>query len=250
MAQYLIDNHKFKESNDKFEDNLIYKKNGIYLIQTSQELLYLNEPKFDTSAYIFLSCHKSKSRIPSLTAHFPGNFSYLNSFGGFPSELAYTYPSLHKEYFQQINRLKKNVLGYSIVTEPMHHGPTSFSKPILFVEIGSSEAQWNDNIAIETVCDTIIKVIESRCYADKIAIGFGGPHYSEKFTELIINSDYALGAIMPKYALPNINTSILNQMINRSIEKVSFAILDWKGMINKEKIMMLINDSELEIVKI
>lgn len=250
MAQYLIDNHKFEESNDKFENNPIYKKNGIYLIQTSQELLYLNESKFDTTAYIFLSCHKSKSRIPSITAHFPGNFSNLNSFGGFPSELAYTYPSLHKEYFHQINRLKKNVLGYSIVTEPMHHGPTSFSKPILFVEIGSSETQWNDHVAIETVCDAILKIIESSYSAEKIAIGFGGPHYSEKFTKFIINSDYALGAIMPKYALQNINESILNQMINRSIEKVSFAILDWKGMINKEKIMRLIDASELKIVKI
>lgn len=250
MAQYLLDNYEFKKTYDKFEGNPIYINKKICLLQTSQELLYLNEPKFNPDAYIFLSCHKSKSGTPSLTAHFPGNFSKFNSFGGAPSDLAYTYPSLHKKYFRQINQLKNNVLEYSIVTEPMHHGPTSFSKPVLFVEIGSSEEQWKDNVAIKTVCDAIMQTVENRYSASKISIGFGGPHYSEKFTKFIIDSDYALGAIMPKYALPNINKSILNQMINRSIEKISYAILDWKGIKNKEQIISIIDSAGLKIVKI
>ena len=250
MAQYIINNYKFKKTHDIFDDNPIYVKNNVSLLQTSQELLYLNEPRFNPDAYIFLSCHKSKSGTPSLTAHFPGNFSKINSFGGAPSDLAHTYPSLHKQYFNQLNQLKNKVIGYSIVTEPMHHGPTSFSKPVLFIEIGSSETQWKDNIAIETVCDAIMKTIENIYLEAKISIGFGGPHYSEKFTKFIINSDYALGAIMPKHALSNINQSILNQMINRSIEKVSYALLDWKGINNKEEVVSLIDSAGLKIVKI
>ncbi|MFC1754431.1 ornithine carbamoyltransferase, partial [Thermoproteota archaeon] len=36
------------------------------------------------------------------------------------------------------------------VTTDVIDGPTSFSKPVLFVEIGSSEEQWKDNVAIKT----------------------------------------------------------------------------------------------------
>ena len=112
----------------------------------------------------------------------------------------------------------------------MHYGPTSFSKPVLFVEIGSSETQWQDHIAISTVCEAIVWTIERESSARKIAIGFGGTHYSEKFTKIITDSDYALGAIIPKYALPNLDQSILNQMITKSLEKVTHTIVDWKSI--------------------
>jgi|TARA_B100000315_G_scaffold105304_1_gene96490 D-aminoacyl-tRNA deacylase len=250
MAQHLIETYRFKEINQRFEGSPIYKKDRIYLIKTSKELLLLDEPNFDPVAYIFLSRHTSESGIPSLTAHFPGNFSNVASFGGAPTELAYTYPSLHREYLKQLKQLKNNVFRYSIVTEPMHHGPTSFSKPVLFVEIGSTQEHWQDRTAIETVCEAVMATIESEYSADKISIGFGGTHYSEKFTNLIIESNYALGAIMPKYALPNLDKFILNQMITKSVEKVSYAILDWKGVQKKDRIISLVEESGLEIVKL
>tara|TARA_B100000315_G_C14530945_1_gene566131 strand:+ start:121 stop:873 length:753 start_codon:yes stop_codon:yes gene_type:complete len=250
MAQHLIETYYFKEINQKFEGNPIYKKDRIYLIKTSKDLLFLDEPPFDPVAYIFLSRHKSESGIPSLTAHFPGNFSKVALFGGAPIELAYTYPSLHQEYLKQLKQLKDNVPKYSIVTEPMHHGPTSFAKPILFVEIGSSEEQWQDLAAIETVCEAVMSTVKSEYSSDKISIGFGGNHYSEKFTNLITESNFALGAIMPKYALPNLDKSILNQMMTRSIEKVSFAILDWKGVKERDRVISLVEEAGLEIVKL
>jgi D-aminoacyl-tRNA deacylase len=245
-----VETYSFKETNQRFEGNLIYKKDRIYLIKTSKELLFLDEPSFAPVVYIFLSRHKSESGIPSLTAHFPGNFSKVASFGGIPTELACTYPSIHREYLKQLKQLKNNVLRYSIVTEAMHHGPTSFSKPVLFVEIGSSEEHWQDRAAIETVCEAVMTTVESEYSSDKIAIGFGGTHYSEKFTNLITESNYALGAIMPKYALPNLDKSILNQMITRSVEKVSYAILDWKSVKGRDRVISLVEEAGLEIVKL
>jgi D-aminoacyl-tRNA deacylase len=250
MAQHLIETYYFKETNQRFEGNPIYKKDRIYLIKTSKELLFLEEPPFDPVSYIFLSRHKSESGIPSLTAHFPGNFSKVAPFGGAPIELAYTYPSLHREYLKQLKPLKNNVLNYSIVTEAMHHGPTSFSKPILFVEIGSSEEQWQDRDAIETVCKAVMTTIEKEYSSNKISIGFGGTHYSEKFTNLITESNFALGAIMPKYALPNLDKFILKQMITKSVEKVSYAILDWKGLKDRDRVISLVEEAGLEIVKL
>ncbi len=250
MAQHLIETYGFKESNQRFEGYPIYKKGRIQLIKTSKNLLFLDEPILDPAAYIFLSHHKSESGIPSLTAHFPGNFSKVAQFGGAPSELAITYPSLHQEYLKQLKNLKSNVLRYSIVTEPMHHGPTSFSKPVLFVEIGSSKEHWQDSDAIETVCEAVMTTVEKGCSSDKISIGFGGNHYSEKFTKLITESNFALGAIMPKYAIINLDKSILNQMITRSIEKVSYAILDWKGIKERDRVISLVEEAGLEIIKL
>jgi|TARA_B100001971_G_scaffold207455_1_gene227636 D-aminoacyl-tRNA deacylase len=250
MAQHLIETYSFKETNQRFEDSPIYKKGRISLIKTSKDLLFLDEPIFDPTAYIFLSRHKSESGIPSLSAHFPGNFSKVAQFGGNPSELAFTYPSLHRDYLKQLKNLKNKVLRYSIVTEPMHHGPTSFSKPVLFVEIGSSEEHWQDSDAIETVCRAVMTTAENGCSSDKISIGFGGTHYSEKFTKFITESNFALGAIMPKYALPNLDKFILNQMITRSIEKVSYAILDWKGVKERDRVISLVEEAGLKIIKL
>ena len=44
---------------------------------------------------------------------------------------------------------------------------------------------------------------------------------------------------------------MLNQMVLRSYEKVSYIIIDQKGLGNeKEKIMNLLKNTELEIIKI
>ncbi len=250
MAQHLVEKHGFEETSQRFQGNPIYRKDGFLLIKTSNELLHLEEPKFHPEAYIFLSRHRSESGIPTLTAHFPGNFSDEAPYGGRPREIGYTYPSLHREYLRHLSQLQNRVPEYKIVTEPTHHGPTSISRPVLFVEIGSSEERWRDHTAVETVCEAIMKTLAGRGSAEKIGIGFGGTHYSEKFTRLIVESEYALGAIMPKYALQHLDRSILNQMITKSVEKVSHAVLDWKGVKDRGKILSLVEDAGLEVVKI
>ncbi|MCL4436766.1 MAG: hypothetical protein M1387_08645 [Thaumarchaeota archaeon] len=251
MAQHLIENYGFKETSEQFEDSPIYQKDETRLIRTEKELLHLNDPGFKPDAYIFLSKHRSESQIPTLTAHFPGNFSEDASYGGNPRELGYTYPSLHRAYLKNLEQLREHVPDYKIVTEPMHHGPTSFQTPVLFVEIGSSEERWNDQLAVETVCEAVVKTITNHhSPAEKIAVGFGGTHYSEKFTQLVIETSYALGAIAPKYALQHINQPIINQMKSRCSEKITYAIIDWKGVNDRPRIISLAEETGLEIVKV
>ncbi len=250
MAQHLIENIGFKETSEQFEDNPVYQKDGTQLIRTEKELLHLNDPGFKPEAYIFLSKHRSESRIPTLTAHFPGNFSDDTSYGGNPRELGYTYPSLHRSYLKNLEQLRDHVPDYKIVTEPTHHGPTSFPTPVLFVEIGSSEDRWNDPVAVETVCEAVVQTIRNHSPAEKIAVGFGGSHYSEKFTQLVVESNYALGAIAPKYALYHINQPIINQMKSRSNEKITYAVIDWKGVSDRQRIISLVEDTGLKIIKV
>jgi D-aminoacyl-tRNA deacylase len=117
------------------------------------------------------------------------------------------------------------------------------------VEIGSSYPQWTDTNAASLVCDTILEVIAFGLNCDKIGIGLGGPHYPVKFNELLIESEYGLAAIAPKYNLSFIDHAMLTQMYSKSIEKVTHIVVDRKGLgKEKSRIMNLISQSGLEIL--
>jgi D-aminoacyl-tRNA deacylase len=149
--------------------------------------------------------------------------------------------------YEKLDKLK----DYQIVIEATHHGPTSLSKPSLFIEIGSSIEQWNDRNAIEIVCDTLIQTLRDIRYARKVAIGLGGTHYPLKFNKLLLESEYALGHIAPKYALEFVDEHILDQMIDKSIEKIDNIILDWKGLgREKERLKDLLSSYNLEITRV
>src|SRR5918994_2089921 len=79
----------------------------------------------------------------------------------------------------------------------------------------------------------------------------GGNHYGSKFNKLILDTDYGIGHIANKYNLINLNNDMLNQMISKCFEKVTHIIIDQKGLGNeKQRIMNLLKDIELEVIKI
>jgi D-aminoacyl-tRNA deacylase len=183
-----------------------------------------------------------------LTSHFTGNFNKAE-FGGNARELAYAYPSLQKCYMSNLS--EHHLDNYQIIIEATHHGPTSLEKPLLFIEIGSSIEEWNDINAITIVCDTLMNTLKDLKKSKKVGIGLGGTHYPSKFNRLLIEQEYALGHIMPKYALPFIDHSIIDEMINKSIESIDYIILDWKGLgREKEKIKSLLNYYDLEVIRV
>ncbi|MCP8321914.1 MAG: hypothetical protein H3Z52_13415 [archaeon] len=251
IAKMLIEKFDFREGDEKFDGSLVFIKDNLKLIRVRKDLIFADYLDFSTDAYIFISRHKSESKLPCLTAHFLGNFSDDNSYGGKPRELAYTCPSLCKEYIKQLWRLRELAPKYQIVIETMHHGPTSLTKPVIFVEIGSTENEWKDAKAGEIVAKALMNTINAMPRYDKVGVGFGGTHYSEKFTNFLIDSDFALGAIAPKYSLQFIDEEILSQMVEKCSQKVDYAILDWKGL-GKEKarIVELAERANLKIVKI
>ncbi len=246
MASYLIENY-----NSKLIDENLYKIDNLHLVLIEEEALYAEWlDKFGADLYIFLSRHRSEKNIPALTSHFTGNFDKAE-FGGNSRELAYTYPSLQKCYMRNLSSRKDELKDYQIVIEATHHGPTSLKKPLLFIEIGSSIEEWNDMDTIAIVCDTLIQTIKDVRKSKKIGIGIGGTHYPSKFNKLLLESEYAIGHIMPKYTLEFIDKSILNQMIDKSIEKVDTIILDWKGLgKTKERLKDLLSNYDLKVMRV
>ena len=205
----------------------------------------------EATTFVFLSKHKSDSKIPTLTCHCTGNFG-TNPYGGNPQEIAISFPSLQKSYLKALTASKDRPSEYDVVIEATHHGPTSLKKPLLFVELGSSEKQWNDRAAASVMCRVLLGVIRNgpeRC--SKVGIGLGGTHYPSKFNRLLLESEFGLAAVASKHNLVLIDDQMLNQMISKSIEKVTTIVLDGKGLgSQKNRIMRIAENSGLEILNL
>lgn len=229
-----------------------FPKARLYI--SSRDLLHLEDLDDifpDAAAFVFLSKHRSDTGIPALTCHCTGNFD-SNPYGGNPREIGIAYPSFQKSYVKSLAKFRAQVPGYEIVIEATHHGPTSLKKPLLFVELGSSEKQWDDGNAAKVVCRAVLEVIQAgpgRC--SKAAIGLGGTHYPEKFTRLLLNSEYGLAAVASKHNLKFIDEEMLEQMRSKTVERVTTIILDGKGLgAERERIAALADNSGLEVLNL
>lgn len=206
---------------------------------------------FNYDVFVFLTRHESESGRPVLSVHTPGNLGFDTSYGGREREVAGMHPSLMKEYILCLSRNAKGMKEYQVVLEPIHHGPSAVDKPVLFVEIGSDKARWNDRKAVEVVINSILEAIYKKPKAEKAAIAIGGLHYSYKFTSYLLKQNsIPICGIVPKYMLRYLDKEMLKHVISRSVEKVSYAVLDWKGLgQEKARIINLLKEKRLEVIK-
>jgi D-aminoacyl-tRNA deacylase len=258
MTRYLMRSAEFaSESNGNssgqsyrsalHENIQLYIFSGTLLTLENIDQLYSH-----ANMFIFLSKHESRSSIPTLTCHFTGNFSADNSHGGNPRQLAISYPSLQKAYLKAITAARQKVPEYEVIIEATHHGPTSLNKPVLFVELGSSEKHSTDENAAAVICDTLLDMLDNGfdC-CDKVGVALGGTHYPIKFNKLLLESRFGLGAVASRHYLEAIDEEMLNQMIEKSVEKVTHAILDNKGLGGqKDRIMNILEKTPLELLKV
>ncbi len=206
---------------------------------------------FNPQAYIFLSRHSAESGIASLTAHTTGNFTAEAKFGGAGRELGRVDPALLKNYLVALWKRRDMAKGYEITMEATHHGPTSLQKPVLFVELGSSEKYWGDRKAATVVAEALVESLTEKSLWSKVAIGFGGTHYPEKFTKMLVEGDFAFSFVAPKYSLGQVDDKMVGQMLQRTNAPVRYAVLDWKGLgPHKDKIVGLVKQFGLEEIRV
>jgi len=214
----------------------------IPIIQTKKHPIYLTEkdlPKLKTDFIIFASTHKSETNKPSLSLHPPGNFRNAD-FGGKPGKISNTSAQLLKYLFQQLNKNSQHLKDkYEITLECTHHGP-SINTPCAFIEIGSTEKQYQDKQAGKTIAKTILSLQNFKPKSQIPAIGIGGPHYCPNFNKIQLNSKYAISHIIPSYQFP-ITKSMLQQAEQQTKEQVKEIILDWKGCGNSEQRNQIVN---------
>ena len=241
IARQILSHYNFmKDADFQGSPTYVAEVNGknVKLVTLSEETIYAqNLADFFTGLelVVFLSRHSSISGTPTLSVHTPGNLGEAE-LGGFPRKVSVSPANAMRDALMVMMRFKKELrLDYEVSYECTHHGP-SLNAPAMFVELGSSQKQWNDLKAAEAVAHATMKAIsgfgESQ---NKAVVGIGGPHYNRKFTEATLESDVAFGHIIPKYAIAHIDAEILRQCIEKTLEKVEFAVLDWKGIKAEDK---------------
>ncbi len=243
MAKYL--SQKMEKNGD------VYHSKNFDLIEIDSPVIsadWLDE-KYDYDGFVFLSKHAAESGTLALTCHSTGNF-HEAKFGGNQKELAIPYPNLQKKYLQKLWDNRESFSDFEITIEATHHGPTHLKKPSIFVEVGTTEQQWNDESLCSSVAQLVFQTLEKPIDSYPFAICFGGTHYSEKFTKELLFGKYALGTVMPKHALEFLNPVIFEHLITQN-NGAEVALLDWKSLGKyKQTLIDLLSTTKLEVIKI
>jgi D-aminoacyl-tRNA deacylase len=257
IAEKLITIHGFKSSTENFDENPLFTKN--LLNGNTVKLIYIDQDSISTqstvfpsalSLLIFLSRHKSMSGKPTLSVHTPGNLGKAD-LGGLPRTVSISPASAMKDALKAMKAVQEEKdLGYEVSYECTHHGP-SLNVPTMFVELGSSEKQWIDPEAAEAVAKGTLAAASAETVYPTV-LGIGGPHYNMKFTRKALETETAFGHIIPKYAIKELDSEVLQQCINRTVEPVEKVMLDWKGITgpDKNQLLRMLADTKLEIEKI
>jgi len=251
----LISQLDFENTGEKFDNNDVYQcdklKNKIIKLCTiSQDLIFAEniDKSIDADILIFASKHRSRENRKSFTVHPIGNFGKAE-FGGKEKALCPSSAILLKNLFIELNNAAKET-DYELTLEATHHGPY-VEKPAVFVEIGSTEKEWSDKKNGKIIAEAIMSALKNENTNYKIAVGIGGPHYCSNFNKIMLRDEIAISHICPKYNLNNLDENFIRQAIKKTMERVDFVLLDWKGLgTEKQRIAEILKNLNLEVSKI
>jgi D-aminoacyl-tRNA deacylase len=175
----------------------------------------------DPKIAIFLSRHRSKMGEPTLTVHPIGNFADAE-FGGQPKTLVPCAPRMMTHLLRLIKKnLQPTNLDYQVCYEVTHHGP--FLKvPSLFVEVGSTEIQWQQKEPASIIATSLLELLTTYQYEDEfpkdipVLLGIGGGHYAPRFTDVAFQKNAAFGHMIPSYHIDSgvIDWTMIEQAIH------------------------------------
>jgi D-aminoacyl-tRNA deacylase len=155
---------------------------------------------------IFLSRHRSKMGDPTLTVHPIGNYGDAE-FGGKPQTLILAAPRMMTQLLRIINKnLQSTSLDFKVCYEVTHHGPF-LRIPTMFAEVGSTEAQWQQQEPARVIAKSLLELLTEHSYEIEypndipVLLGIGGGHYAPRFTEIALQKNAAFGHMIPSYQI-------------------------------------------------
>ncbi len=255
IAERLIENYSFKETEKQYCGRPILEHDGILLVHIDVDGIHARnlDKDLQVDTIIFVSRHSSESGQRSLTVHTTGNPTNTALYGGRPRSLAWVDPQRMKAALLTLKEKAQEtgLDGYTVSLEATHHGPTDMEVPVMFVEIGSSQEQWNDKRAGAAVASAAFSAATKQ-FAGKPSVGFGGGHYSLKHTETSMAKDFAVGHILPKYFFDQFAPEIVELTFKRTVGNCYTAIVDWKGMRGPQRsaLIEILERNQMEIIKI
>jgi D-aminoacyl-tRNA deacylase len=259
IKRQVLKNYPFNETEETYQENPVFytKLQGaeVKLITLNEESIkaqYLSDHFHNLSLVVFISRHSSQSGTPTLSVHTPGNFGPAE-LGGLPRCVSISPATAMRDTLAALLRYRAvSSAEYEVCYECTHHGP-SLNAPTMFVELGSSPPQWSDMDAAETVAHATMDAISKFGRTqNSAALGIGGTHYNQRFTRMALEGKAIFSHMIPKYAVGYADSEILSQCVEKTVEKVDCALLDWKGIRseNKENLISSLQEIRLPYVKI
>lgn len=248
ICKYIIEKYGFEKINkiewikdiDGIKTRIIKVKENVIGFSFKEKVEYIVVP----------STHKSESKTKSLSVHVPGNWSSAD-LGGREKTLNVCYASKMKTLLLNIkNLVEGRNFDWVVTLEVDHHGPTPpdihLESPIMFVEIGSTESEWNNEKAISIIGDAIMLSIPDKTQYPAV-LGFGGGHYAAKFNKFELDKDKekkkcAMSHILPKYCFDGFKENaneMFKQALEKNVEKIEKALIDWKGLKSDQRRLII-----------
>lgn len=254
IAKQILNHYPFSVTGETFQENPTFSadinEKKVTLIMLNDEAVnaqHLPDSFTNLSLIVFISRHSSTSGTPTLSVHTPGNLGEAK-LGGLPKQVSVSPAIAMRNALKALMLFKEGMkLDYEVSYECTHHGP-SLNVPTMFVELGSSPKQWRDSKAGEAVAHAAMSAIGKFGVIEKTAVlGIGGTHYNRRFTRLAVDGEAFFGHMIPKYAVPLVDAEMLRQCVEKTMEKVDCAILDWKGIKSTDKPQLLAALQEIEL---
>ncbi len=228
-----------------------FEHGEMILYRVKKDIIYTDylSKKFNPEFFVFISKHKSESGFKCFTTHTPGNWLGEATHGGKGKSLAVSNPLLQYLF---LKNLRNNPFSIEATLEVSHHGPTELKKPVTFIEIGSTKHEWGIEEYGRFVAETVIKSLEEyrKRLNLKVAVGIGGPHYAPKFTKYMEEKDVAIGHIIPKYVLDNLDMGMIKESVEKTSGRINYFLIDWKGVKRKSEILKEISELGYDYIKI
>lgn len=190
------------------------------------------DKNIDAECFIFATKHQAASGTHSLSVHVPGNFGVAGAGGndGFLCKAMSSYMKYAYKRMAELNFEQK--LDFQIIQECTHHGPC-IDKPVMFIEIGSTEESWTREDAGKIIAQIIVELVnfgvENKIPKCEEYIVIGGMHYNYVADKINKNTDFCVGHICTKYNMDKIDDSLIIQMVEKSETKDVSFLFDWKG---------------------
>ncbi|MFW9994636.1 MAG: D-aminoacyl-tRNA deacylase [Candidatus Odinarchaeota archaeon] len=228
----------------------IFEKDSVY---SEDELI---QHATSGTSCIFLSRHRAQSLRPSFTVHPVGNFGEA-MVGGKTGTLSPCNAFTLKRLLMNINRLVSSgeytlAYDYEVSIEATHHGPLS-PVALAFIEVGSSETQWQEQEACRLIAGAVNLFFKERSITEDNwtpAIAFGSNHYSSKFSSMVLETETALGHVCAKYAIPDLNEELVRQMVEKTIPRPVVAFFDKKSVKRKQEIRNWLAECGIEVIQV
>lgn len=206
--------------NQDIKDIILVTINDKKIIHENLEQEIEKELNLKIKQAIFLSRHRSKTGEPTLTVHPIGNYGAAE-FGGKDKTLTTASPRLMTHLLRILKENAEKAKTYhEVCFEVTHHGP--FMKaPTIFIEVGSTEEEWNKIPPAKIVAKSLIDLLKNYHYEEEMSedipvlVGIGGGHYAPRFTDIAFQKKSAFGHMIPNYHIQqgNLNDEILMKAI-------------------------------------